>query len=70
MRKLFIVTAAAAAIVAVPAFAQDSGPARHAQPTAPASRIEPYVGVMGGWEQFDNERNAGHPAIAQPATTG
>jgi outer membrane immunogenic protein len=61
MRKLFIVTAAAAAFVAVPAFAQDNGQADTASDGAPSSRIEPYVGVMGGWEQFDNERNAGIP---------
>ena len=60
MRKLFIVTAAAAAFVAVPALAQDSGTSESA-PESSVSRVEPYVGVMGGWEQFDNERNAGIP---------
>jgi len=60
MRKLFIVTAAAAAFVAVPALAQDSGTSESA-PESSVSRFEPYVGVMGGWEQFDNERNAGIP---------
>ncbi|CUS43239.1 MAG: opacity protein [Pseudomonadota bacterium] len=59
MRKFFIVTAAAAAFVAVPAVAQDNGTA--ASDGARTSRLEPYVGVMGGWEQFDNERNAGIP---------
>ena len=60
MRKLFIVTAAAAAFVAVPAMAQDYGTTESA-PDSSVSRVEPYVGVMGGWEQFDNERNAGIP---------
>jgi len=61
MRKFFILTAAAAAFVAAPAFAQDSGQADAASDGPRSSRIEPYVGVMGGWEQFDNERNAGIP---------
>lgn len=64
MRKFFIVTAAAAAFVAVPAFAQDSGPAETAPESSGPSRFEPYVGVTGGWEQFDNERNAGIPQSA------
>lgn len=59
MRKLLIVTAAAAAFAAVPAFAQDGS-----SDGARSSRIEPYVAVMGGWEQFDNERNAGIPQSA------
>ncbi|PMY00680.1 opacity protein, partial [Pseudomonas sp. MPR-R2A5] len=56
-----------AAFASVPAFAQDAAPAAPADttPTAPdgsrAFGIEPYIGVMGGWEQFDNERNHGIP---------
>jgi outer membrane immunogenic protein len=72
MRKLSLAIALAAATVAVPAFAQDmSAPApvdNSAQPgeaAAPdgskAFGIEPYFGVMGGWEQFDNERGHGIP---------
>lgn len=64
MRKLIIVTAAAAAFVAVPAFAQDSGPAETSSEGSSVRRFEPYVGVTGGWEQFDNERNAGIPQSA------
>ncbi|MCP8889367.1 outer membrane protein [Sphingomonas faeni] len=72
MRKLSLAIALAAATVAVPAFAQDmSAPAptdNSAQPgeaAAPdgskAFGIEPYFGIMGGWEQFDNERGHGIP---------
>ena len=72
MRKLSLAVALAAATLAVPAFAQDmSAPAptdNSAQPgeaAAPdgskAFGIEPYFGVMGGWEQFDNERGHGIP---------
>lgn len=75
MRKLAIVAAVAAASFAVPAFAQDTSTygttaATDAQvdtaPRAPdgtrAFGIEPYVAVMGGWEQFDREAVAGIPA--------
>ena len=76
MRKLNLVVAVAAVAFAAPAFAQDatapsdasmqttSAPAETG-PTAPdgskAFGIEPYFGVMGGWEQFDNERGANIP---------
>lgn len=72
MRKFLLSAAAAATLAAVPAFAQDSGaaPASDAtdKATAPdgtrAFGIEPYVGVMGGWEQFDSEPNkAGIPQV-------
>ena len=73
MRRLSLVVAAAAAFLAVPAVAQDAG-------TPPASTsadqtgsapdgsrafgLVPYIGVMGGWEQFDNEPNpAGVPQV-------
>ncbi len=78
MRKLALAAAVAAASFAVPAFAQDMSTtsttdtpvATDAQvdtaPRAPdgtrAFGIEPYVAVMGGWEQFDREAVAGIPA--------
>ena len=72
MRKLSIALAVAAAALAAPAFAQDmSAPAPTDNSAAPgesaapdgskAFGIEPYFGVMGGWEQFDNERGHGIP---------
>ncbi|HEX8555421.1 MAG TPA: opacity protein [Sphingomonas sp.] len=72
MRKLLLAAAFSAALSAAPAFAQDAVPAdttsTDATPVAAApdgSRafgIEPYFGIMGGWEQFDSEPNrAGIP---------
>ncbi|CAN5429642.1 hypothetical protein BH10PSE15_BH10PSE15_10940 [soil metagenome] len=67
MLKLKLAAAALGVLVAVPAIAQDAPAATPAEstPTAPdgskAFGIEPYVGVMGGWEQFDNEPNHGIP---------
>ena len=74
MRKLTFAVAVAAAAFAAPAFAQDmAAPAMQTAASAPAETgptapdgskafgIEPYFGIMGGWEQFDNERNAGIP---------
>ncbi|RZF64645.1 opacity protein [Sphingomonas populi] len=67
MLKLKLAAAALAVFAAAPAFAQDATSAAPAEtgPTAPdgskAFGIEPYVGVMGGWEQFDNEPNHGIP---------
>lgn len=72
MRKLSLVAAAAAAFVAVPAMARDmntttdtTAPAADTT-TAPdgtrAFGIEPYVAIMGGWEQFDRQSVAGIPA--------
>lgn len=56
MRKLLLAAAVAAALPAVPAFAQDADTTTEA--TSPdgskAFGIEPYVAVMGGWEGFDN----------------
>lgn len=77
MRKIIAVAAVAAALpIAVPAFAQDtttgSGTATTtaAQDDAPrapdgtrAFGIEPYVGVLGGWERFDRQSNAGIPVL-------
>lgn len=75
MRKVTLAAAALAVFAAAPAFAQDTmqaapvDTAAQAPASAPATApdgtrafgIEPYVGVMGGWEQFDNERNHGIP---------
>ncbi len=79
MRKLFTVAAAAAAFVTVPAFAQDATVVQDAPTTTtePAPAVtapdgtsgigfEPYIAVMGGWEQFDSERtDAGIPLVAR-----
>lgn len=74
MRKLSLVAAAAAAFVAVPAMAQDMNTTDTAAAPAPAADtatapdgtrafgIEPYVAIMGGWEQFDRQTVAGIPA--------
>ena len=70
MRTFTLAAAIAAAVIAVPAVAQDATPAPQDQaatdgPRAPdgskAFGIEPYVGIMGGWEQFDNEPDHGIP---------
>ena len=66
MRTLKLAAAALGVFIAAPAFAQDAAPApADTAPKAPdgtrAFGIEPYVGVMGGWEQFDNEPNHGIP---------
>jgi outer membrane immunogenic protein len=70
MRTLFLAAVAAAAIVAAPAFAQDDtgqyaadqSTAAPAPADAGTAHIEPYFGVLGGYENFDNERNpAGIP---------
>ena len=55
MRKtiMTIALALAGTAFAAPAMAQDTAP-----DGTPAYGIEPYFGVMGGWEEFD--RDAGH----------
>lgn len=73
MRNIMLSAAAAAAtFVALPAMAQDAGAAPAADTTSTATApdgtrafgIEPYFGVMGGWEQFDSEPNkAGIPQV-------
>ncbi len=76
MRKLLLAAALLAPLAAAPAMAQDmstdtattsSGPAT-TETGAPdgtgAFGFEPYVAVMGGWEQFD--RNPGHGIPATP----
>ena len=49
--KLLPLAAALAACVSAPALAQDE----------PTSRLEPYVAVMGGLHDFDNEQYKGAP---------
>ena len=75
MKKSLLVAAIAAASVAVPAYAQDMSADQttysaqsdtSSDATAPdgsrAFGIDPYIAVMGGWEQFDSEANrAGIP---------
>jgi outer membrane immunogenic protein len=58
MRKTIMTIAlAASALIAAPAFAQDTAP-----DGTRAFGIEPYVAVMGGYETFDDEANrAGIP---------
>ena len=59
MVKHILAAAIAAATFAVPAYAQDMNTDQNAPATAPdgtrAFGIDPYVAVMGGWEQFDSE---------------
>lgn len=73
MRTHVSVAAIAAALFVTPAFAQDTPEPTPApaptEATAPdgskAFGFEPYFGIMGGWEQFDNEPNrAGIPQAA------
>ena len=78
MRTLPLLAAAVAALLAVPAVAQDATAAPDASTPAPPSSsqtggapdgsrafgIVPYVGVMGGWEIFDNRASrSGIPAL-------
>lgn len=73
MRITMLLAAAAATVVALPALAQDTTTTEAPAPasgsaTAPdgtrAFGVEPYFGVMGGWEQFDSEPNkAGIPLV-------
>lgn len=75
MRSLILLAGFAAFAAAAPALAQDvpagseptagTSTGTEDTPRAPdgsrAFGIEPYFGVMGGWEQFDNERGNGIP---------
>jgi len=75
MRKLSLVAVAAAAFIAAPAMAQDATAPAPADTTTTTTQttgatapdgskafgIEPYVGVMGGWEQFENRADHGIP---------
>ncbi|RIA37653.1 outer membrane immunogenic protein [Hephaestia caeni] len=68
MRKFFWTVASAAVFVAVPAFAQDASTDTGAVETADGTRafgIEPYVGIIGGYERFDDEVT--HSGIPVPA---
>jgi outer membrane immunogenic protein len=68
--RIFLAVAALAALpFAVPAAqAQDVGTTDTATATAPdgtrAFGIEPYVGILGGLERFDEQSNAGIPLRA------
>ena len=59
MRKLLLAAASLAAFAAAPAFAQDETTTTEATSPdgSPAFGFEPYVGVLGGWEGFDNQRS-------------
>ena len=68
MRIIVLAAAAAVAFVSAPALAQDapvSDAAVSDTATAPdgtkAFGIEPYFGIMGGYENFDRQANAGIP---------
>ncbi|KQO04791.1 hypothetical protein [Sphingomonas sp. Leaf242] len=74
MRTLSLALVLATTAFAAPAFAQDmaapapaptdnsAAPGEAAAPDgSKAFGIEPYVGIMGGWEQFDNVGNHGIP---------
>lgn len=70
MRKTYLAAVLAATTLAAPAFAQDvpADQTTSTEATAPdgtrAFGIEPYFGIMGGWEQFDSEPNrAGIPQV-------
>jgi outer membrane immunogenic protein len=70
MRTLLAAAAFAALPFAVPAaHAQDTdtttaAPAEAAPDGTKAFGIEPYVGIMGGYERFDEQSNAGIPLPA------
>lgn len=69
MRKFFWTAASAAVFVAVPAFAQDAGADTGAVETTDGARsfgIEPYAGIIGGYERFDDE--ATHSGIPVPSS--
>ena len=61
MRKFLLTAAIAAVAAAAPAYAQDMAEPAPAVDTtsesapdgSPAFGIEPYFGIMGGWEKFD-----------------
>src|SRR3546814_17465039 len=74
MRKFFWTVASAAVFVAVPAFAQDASTDTGAVETADSTRafgIEPYVGIIGGYERFDDEvTHSGIPVPSGPNYKG
>lgn len=71
MRTIFHAAALSAAMIALPAMAQEAPadptpPATEAPDGTPAFGIEPYVGIMGGWERFDSEGNrSGIPPVSR-----
>ena len=69
MRKFLVLAAVAAAALPTFAFAQDSSETTveaTAPDGTPAFGIEPYFGIMGGYERFDDEANrAGVPVVAR-----
>lgn len=67
MRKFTLAAAVAAAFVAVPAAADTPAGTPAAPDGSRAFGIEPYFGVMGGYEWFDNQRTKS--GIPQPANT-
>lgn len=71
MRKLLAAAAIAAALPTA-AFAQDIETAEVAAPDgSPAFGIEPYFGIMGGYERFDSEANgAGIPRVGRDLDGG
>jgi opacity protein-like surface antigen len=58
--KKFLFAAALAVSMPAVAVAQDAGTATAPDGT-PAFGIEPYVGVLGGWTQFDKDSEFGSP---------
>ncbi|ATY30889.1 outer membrane protein [Sphingomonas psychrotolerans] len=69
--RILITVAAFAAALPTAAFAQDSVSdanvaAGEAPDGSPGFGIEPYFGIMGGYEQFDDS----HPAAGIPAAPG
>ena len=81
MRKFLLAVAFATTALAAPAFAQDAtapentaAPVESAAPTAPdgtkAFGIEPYFGVLGGWERFDTQPEAPGPNVRKPLQGG
>lgn len=73
--RIFLAAAAVAAAFPAVAFAQDTSPDTTATATAPdgsrAFGIEPYFGIMGGYERFDNEvGKAGIPLVGRDLDGG
>ena len=55
MRTLSLAAALAGALIATPALAQTDTSGATAPDGSPAFGIEPYVGVMGGYDDFDSD---------------
>lgn len=66
MRKFILLAAVAAATLSTAAVAQETTAEATAPDGSPAFGFEPYFGVMGGYERFDDEANrAGVPIVAR-----